>query len=121
MDIAKQYRRKCAWAPVPTCAGAGEANLARAGESLERHVLDAPDEPAGRDFFRCRPVDAAAVEEVGGVDIGLGAPEDSPPPQVANLLRDDAGVRLVHRDLAYAFVKRKICTPIGGVGKTVSH
>lgn len=82
---------------------------------------NAPDEPAGRDFFRCRPVDAAAVKEVGGVDIGLGAPEDSPPPQVANLLRNDARVRLVHRDLAYAFVKRKICTPIGGVGKTVSH
>lgn len=71
---------KCAWAPGPTCARADDASFAHAGESLERHVLDAPDEPACCDFFHCRPVKDAAVEEVDGVDIGLGMPEADPPP-----------------------------------------
>lgn len=90
--------------PHPPGAGglrerAGQVGLARAGEALENHVLAAPDEPAGRELGHRHPVEAAALEEVDRADVGLGVPEAGPPRQVADLLRDEVGVRFVHRHL----------------------
>ena len=90
--------------PDPPGAGglrerAGEVGLACAGEPLQHHVLAAPDEPAGRELGHGHPVEAAALEEVDGADVGLGVPEAGPPRQVADLLRDEVGVGLVHRHL----------------------
>lgn len=90
--------------PHPPGAGglrerAGQVGLARAGEALENHVLAAPDEPAGRELGHRHPAEAAALEEVDRADVGLGVPEAGPPRQVADLLRDEVGVRLVHRHL----------------------
>lgn len=90
-----------------TWVRAVEVDRARAGEPSEHYVLFAPDEPAGREF--------------DGIDIGFGAPEYHPPPQTPDLLHDKAGVRLTHRDLASAFVNKKIGTSIGGVSKTASR
>lgn len=95
--------------------------LARAGKPLERHLLDTPVEHAVREFSHRRLVVAAALEEVDGVDSGLGMHEAGSPPQFEDLLRYIAGVRIVDSDSAYALVKSKINTSINGVSKTVSH